>query len=77
MADVVRIHDESLLDFIRREGGTVNTDQVAMRFGWNMAKARDELGKLAAAGSVEKVGRRGVAWGAVNDWTLTKGQAHD
>lgn len=73
MADVVRIHGETLLRFMQREGGTINTSQVAMRFGWDMKTARDELGKLAAAGSVEKVGRRACNpyGGAMNDWRLT------
>jgi hypothetical protein len=70
MADVVSIASETVLEFIAREGGTVNTGQVSMRFGWDMQRARSELARLAKAQHIEKVGLRNIGWAGANDWRL-------
>jgi hypothetical protein len=51
-AQIISIGGESLLEFIKREGGVTNTGNVANRFGWTMAEARKQLRALVAAGEL-------------------------
>lgn len=50
MSEIVSIGSESLIDFIRRIGGVVNTDNVGNRFGWDLDRARRELRVLERQG---------------------------
>ncbi len=55
MGEIVRLGaghpDESLLDFLKREG-PVRTDSVANRFGWTLAAARGHLRLLEQQGHI-------------------------
>lgn len=52
--NVVSIGSESVLDFIRREGGVTNTGNVAARFAWTMEEARRQLRLLERQGHIER-----------------------
>ncbi|AOG03298.1 FaeA/PapI family transcriptional regulator [Bosea sp. RAC05] len=83
MGEVVQLGagypDESLLDFLKREG-PVRTDSVANRFGWTLAAARGHLRLLEQKGHIvsrlETVrGRR--SGGRIYGWSIVPATGGD
>ncbi len=76
MAEIIPLgqnnSSETLVEFIRREG-SVTTDAVAYRYGWDRKQAFKELSALRKSGQIVSQTENystGEAGGRINGWKI-------
>jgi Mn-dependent DtxR family transcriptional regulator len=70
MSQVITAFEETIVNFIRREG-VVSTASVACRFGLDMRDARRELNRLHKGGLITSQ-REIFDYAAMNGWQIAE-----
>lgn len=64
---IVRLYDETVRDFLQRQGRT-NTSNIAARFGWDVRGSYRRLRMMERVGLIRRVGPCSTDTGKAQNW---------